>query len=202
MRWLAGIVFAAALPAKADEAALRGAVQTCLGIESRLDRLECYDAISPRFAIAPAQSAWRMEIEPGSPNNITISLEAVRGRAAFDRPILLIARCRNDTTEMFIHWNQFLGQDGGTLPDLWKEVEIKLDDGPAERGEWPLSDIQEATFTPEWGGRLLRRLSESDRLIARITPYDGEPLEAEFALTGLETAARPIAAACGWSFDG
>ena len=200
-RWLAGLLLALPLSAQADDTALTAAVQNCVAVESRLDRLDCYDAIPPRFGIAPAQSAWRVEATPGAPNHLTVSLEAVRGRAAFDRPILLIARCRNDTTEVFIHWNQFLGEDGGTLPDLWKTVAIQIDDAPAQTGEWPLSDVQEATFTPDWGGHLVRQLAAGDRLVAQIVPYDGERLEAEFALTGAADALRPLAAACGWSLD-
>lgn len=198
---IARLLIAASLivaPALAQDNALSGAVENCMAEQSRLDRLDCYDEIGPAFGLSAVESAWRLEERPGDMPEVIVSLEAVRGRAAFDRPILLVARCRNDTTELFIHWNQFLGSDGGTLPDLWKTVEIALDDGATELGEWPLSDVQEATFTPDWGGTLIRRLAAAERLTARITPYDGTPLEAEFTLAGLEAAIGPLTQACGW----
>ncbi len=185
------------LPLAAGAQDLEGAVAACAGIESRLDRLDCYDRLPGAFGISAGQSDWAVEqgTDPlnGTPL-VTLTLTAREGRAAFGAPIRLVAHCRNDTTEVFVQWSSFLGAVQATQP-----VTLRIGEGAPEAAQWVLSDDREATFTPDWGGTLLRRLADGPQLVIETVPYDGDPLRAVFDTSGLAEAVQPLTEACNWS---
>ncbi|QIK40826.1 type VI secretion system-associated protein TagO [Pontivivens nitratireducens] len=199
----AAVLFLCASGAAAQQVApLELAIGRCAGINSRLDRLDCFDAIAPDFGIATTQAGtWALDIRPDTsdgPAVVALTLQALTGTSGFGEPVELIARCRANTTEVFIRWHEYLGADGSDGTDPVKIVSLSLDDDPVEQDRWPVSDDVEGTFTPEWGGTLLRRLAGADRLTARVTPYDEREIVATFDVRGLSQALEPLTTACNW----
>lgn len=198
------LLFGSALQAQTtvQGAPLEQAISRCSGIESRLNRLDCYDAIPRDFSIASATpGAWVLDTRPdasGGQPIVALTLQALSGTSGFGEPVQLIARCRANTTELFIHWHEYLGADGSDGTDPIKNVTITLDDGTPETSPWPVSDDVEGTFTPAWAGNLLRRLATAERLTASVLPYDERQITATFDLRGLDTAITPLTAACNW----
>ncbi|MUA19399.1 hypothetical protein GNE63_15320 [Klebsiella pneumoniae] len=41
-------------------------------------------------------------------------------------------------------------------------------------------------------------LAKSEKMFARITPYNESPVSVTFELTGLNNALKPLQQACGW----
>ena len=193
------------LAAKAQDAPaqpdLAGAVASCASIASRLDRLDCYDGLPADFGLVVGeQGAWRLDSRPGPDGApvLALRLEAVSGTSGFGVPVELVARCADDTTELFIDWHEYLGADGSDGTDPVKAVTLDLGAGP-ETADWPVSGDVEATFTPDWAGHLLRRLAPLDGFTARVTPYDGRAITARFDTRGLSEAIAPLTAACNWT---
>lgn len=200
---LAALLMLGAIGAQAQQGApLEQAIGQCAGIASRLDRLDCYDAIPPSFDIAVvSNNSWVHSTRPdsaGGPPLQALTLTADSGTSGFGEPVQLIALCRANTTEVFIHWHEYLGADGAQGDDVIKQVTLTIDDGPPETGQWPISDDVEATFTPEWGGTLLRQLAGAQQMTAQITPYDQRTITAMFNVQGLAQAIEPLTSACNW----
>ncbi|WP_316014235.1 type VI secretion system-associated protein TagO [Roseobacter sp. HKCCA0434] len=195
----AGLI--ALLPCAALAQDLESAVSACAGLQGRLDRLDCYDAIPPAFGIlAQDGNSWRLDTSPdadGTPM-IALRLAALSGASAFGDPVELVARCRANTTQMFVRWHSYLGTDGAEGTTATKRVTLALDDAAEATQDWPVSADVEATFTPEWAGGLLRQMAEAERLRIAVTPYDGTRITALFDLRGLEAAIAPLTEACNW----
>ena len=133
---------------------------------------------------------------------VVARLEAVEGVGGFSRdPISLIARCQSNTTEVYITWHDFLGDD--ELDNVYSErkrVTYRFPPADAQTEMWGVSTDNDSTFV---GSPIpfLRTLVESERLVVQTTPYNESPSTAIFALTGAEAAISPIAEECGWILD-
>ena len=102
--------------------------------------------------------------------------------------------------------------DGG-LSDSHK-VGIRLDDGPANYGQWGESDDHEALFasdlifdatghTAAIGGgaiKLAKELAQAGMLTFQFTPFDGTAQVARFDLRGLDPHLHKLAETCGWAY--
>jgi len=199
---LAALLSLCAFGASAQQSApLELAISRCAGIAARLDRLDCFDAIAPDFNIASADTAtWVLDTRPGTDGNVVaLTLQALSGTSAFGEPVELIARCRANTTEVFIRWHEYLGADGSDGTDPVKVVTLIVDNTTPEQSPWPVSGDVEGTFTPEWGGTLLRQLAQAQTLTARVTPYDEREIIATFDVRGLADAIGPLTTACNWT---
>ena len=115
--------------------------------------------------------------------------------------ISLIARCQSDTTDVYINWHDFLGDDElGNPRSSRKRVTYRFPPADAETEMWGVSTDNDSTFV---AGAIpfLRTMVESDRLVAQTTPYNESPSTAIFDLTGVGDALAPLAETCEWTLD-
>lgn len=193
------------------------AINGCRSISDKADRLSCYDkaasgiaqtleedaaAKTSKASKAPTRSvgAWRVESEINpldDTKSVFAGLEASSGKGKWGEPVGLIARCVSNKTELYIGWNTYLGNDGG-IYNNFKRVMVRIGDAPSKTMRWGLSTDSQATFAPGWAGTLIKQMMGVQRLVARVIPYNENPIVAEFDLTGIEDAMKPIMQTCGW----
>jgi hypothetical protein len=121
---------------------------------------------------------------------VTLVLQANSG-GLMSTPALVL-RCRDNKTEVYINWNQYLGSD-----DLVR-VTSRVGTGKASTDSWPASTDNEATFYPASYVGLIKRLINADRFVAQVTPYNESPVTAVFELAGLSEKVTPLRRACHW----
>ena len=99
-------------------------------------------------------------------------------------PTLLI-RYEEQSLEVFISFDKFLGSQGG-------DVTVRIGQSPARQEKWGLSTDSKAIFCPGDNRAFVKELLEADRLVVRLTPYGESPITATFDLTGLTEAIEPM----------
>lgn len=165
------------------------------------------------FAGLPRPPASAPELEPPDPGKwqvsrstnpiddsptVVLTLRADSGQSTYGESIVFIARCQSNTTEAYIIWNDYLGDDSSRGYDQ-KYVTVRIGDAAPEEQTWGISTDSEATFAPGWAGNLLKRMLESGRLVVRTTPYNENPVTAIFDTSGLHVVLPELAETCHWS---
>lgn len=139
-----------------------------------------------------AKTTERSEIDDS--DNVTIFVTADEpvyiGRYIL-HPVLSV-RCKAQQTSVLIVWNVHLGL--GETPVL-----IRADDEPAQTSNWKISTNHGAVFFQGDPAVLAKQLFGHLRPLARVTPYDENPVIAKFTILGLEESVKPVRKACHWS---
>ena len=182
----------------------------CAQIDTPTERIGCYDELAIVRGYQPPQRTtrstgkWLVE-ETSNPiddtRTVMLLLTAEPNSSSTrmgERPIL-VARCRSNTTELYINWGQYVGDDSSNVYDEWKYVTIRVGSNEAQRQRWGVSTSRDATFAPNWAGSLLREMTTDTTFVARTTPYGENPMTAIFDTTGLSEALLPLMDTCGWS---
>lgn len=126
------------------------------------------------------------------------TLIADQGTSSMGDPVSLTIRCQSNKTEMFVNWNDYLGDDSHDVYDDWKRVTVRVGEAKAIDQRWSISTDSKATFAPGSAVNLIKQMVKADRLVLRTTPYNENPVTAVFLLKGIEGAIGPIAEECGW----
>ena len=197
------ICFAIVVMPLAAVADMKKEVAACAGKRGELERLACYDGVAKRNGLSPPQGEatstvgggkWMVtdEVNPiDDSRTVTLALPADSGKSKWGNPIILIARCKSNTTELFIGWGDYLGREANVLTRIGKHDAVTR--------EWSLSTNSQATFYP--GNRdisFLKQMMEADTLVAQVTPYNESPTTAVFDTEGLDVAIKPLRETCGW----
>ena len=164
-------------------------------------------AAPPAEPVAPEAPAGTWQVrESTNPlddsRTVVASLEAVEGVGGFgSEPITLMARCQSNTTEVYVNWHEFLGDDDlQNVQSTRKRVTYRFPPAEAQTELWGVSTDNDATFVRQTIP-FLRTLGTSDRLVMQTTPYGENPKLAQFDLTGARAALDPIAETCNWIID-
>lgn len=128
---------------------------------------------------------------------ITAHLSSESGQSRFGGPVSLVARCESNKTELYVIWEDYLGDDSRDVYDEYKNVEVRVGTSSARSERWGISTDKKATFAPN-SVDLLKSMKGADRLVLQTTPYNENPITAVFPLKGMESAIGPIAKECGW----
>ena len=147
--------------------------------------------------------AWRVrtDINPvDDTQTVTLSLTAETGTSRSGKPVTFIARCKSNTTEAYVVWGDFLGDDSDDVYSDWKRVTVRIGAGQAREERWGVSTDRNATFAPSWAGNFLKELLDEDRLVLRTIPYGENPSTAIFEVTGLRSVLGELAETCDWRF--
>ena len=147
--------------------------------------------------------AWRVRTETNpidDTQTVTLSLAAETGTSRSGDPVTFIARCKSNTTEAYVVWGDFLGDDSGDVYSEWKRVTVRIGAGQAREERWGVSTDRNATFAPSWAGNLLKELLDEDRLVLQTIPYGENPNTAIFDVSGLRVVLGELAETCNWSF--
>ncbi|SEP83351.1 Type VI secretion system VasI, EvfG, VC_A0118 [Loktanella sp. DSM 29012] len=157
-------------------------------------------------APAPGSSTggdWRIQsdINPlDDTRTVTLLLTAEEGKSQSGDPVVLVARCQSNKTEVYAIWDDYLGDDSSDAYAEWKRVIVRVGQGEAREERWSLSTDKEATFAPEWPGAFLKELLDEERLVLQTTPYSENPITAVFGIAGLRDVLGELAQTCNWSF--
>lgn len=200
--WGMVIAFALLMPdiASAD---LKKDIAVCAAKSGELERLACYDGIAKRnkldgpqgkTTVASGGGKWVVtdKVNPvDDSRTVTMVLPADSGKSKWGRPVVLIARCMSNSTEVFINWGDYLGSEADVLTRIGKNDAVTR--------RWSLSTDSQATFYPENGDiAFLKKIMEADSLVAQVTPYNESPTTAIFDTVGLEDAIKPLRETCHW----
>jgi hypothetical protein len=112
------------------------------------------------------------------------------------RPVLVI-RCLYRRTEAFVVLGTSANFEG--LSDS-RTIRLQLDDEPVTVQQWERSESGQELFAPD-GIALVRRLAQAKRLYFGFTPFNAQPVMAEFAVDGFDRLAGMVASTCGWRLD-
>lgn len=188
--------------AVAEEPAV--AIARCAALPADGARLICYDQLAKAMGLEGGKRVqntagagrWTVRSETSPINdtkNVYLQLEAdttIRSMWGQTTPTL-IARCKENTTEVFVTWNVFLGTDS-------TEVLERFGSEPARTREWTLSTDNKATFHPGSDTEFLKTMLKHDKLLLQVTPYSESPVMISFDLRGLASVLPELQAACHW----
>jgi hypothetical protein len=147
--------------------------------------------------------AWRVGTETNpidDTQTVTLSLAAEIGTSRSGDPVTFIARCKSNTTEAYVVWGDFLGNDSGDVYSEWKRVTVRIGTAEAREERWGVSTDRNATFAPDWAGNLLKQLLDQERLVFQTIPHGENPNTAIFDVSGLRGVLAELAGACNWNF--
>jgi hypothetical protein len=113
--------------------------------------------------------------------------------------INITVRCQSGKTEMWIAWDEYLGDDSNDVYSEWKRVTVRVGKQKARTERWGISTDGVASFAPDPPQGLLRQMAKSDQAVFQTTPYNESPITATFKLEGFMKALEPVAQQCGWS---
>jgi hypothetical protein len=124
--------------------------------------------------------------------------------AAHDLPVwmnrarpALIVRCLYRSTEAFV----MLDTSTSFEEDANRRtVHIQWDDDAPSVQQWTVSESAKELFAPD-GVAFVRRMATARRLRFGFTPFNAEPVTAEFAVEGFDALAGLVASTCRWRFD-
>lgn len=113
------------------------------------------------------------------------------------RPTLIV-RCLYRATEAFVALDTSTTfEDDANL----RTVRVQWDDEAQSVQRWTVSESAKELFAPD-GVAFARRLATAKRLRFGFSPFNAQPVTAEFAVEGFDTLAGLVANTCGWRFDG
>ncbi|OCL26534.1 hypothetical protein U472_11120 [Orenia metallireducens] len=102
----------------------------------------------------------------------------------------LFIRYQNEKTQLFISWNEYLGDNS--------LVKYRFDKEKIEQRNWLSSADGTATFYPGNPIEFINKIMTADKLVTRISPYNSGPITAEFDVRGLKAAAQPYEDTLNW----
>ena len=130
-----------------------------------------------------ADSFGSWQFVEGDQGSDIMSAEPYTGR-------LLVVRCHQRETTVFVVWNEFVGAT--------PRVEYRIDEQAPKEQIWNSSSDGGASFYPGRVIELLKWMEGHDRFTTKVTPRGKGPITAEFEITGIETALAPIKEKCRW----
>ncbi len=129
---------------------------------------------------------------------ITIGLDATGYVEKYANPVRLYIRCKSNKTELYVAWDDYLGDDSNSVYEDWKYVTVRIGASKANKQRWTVSTDGKATFMPSSPIETLRKIAKSERLVLQTTPYNESPVTAIFDVKGMGDAILPLADECGW----
>lgn len=201
MRWV--LLLPLVLISTFTVAGVQQELAVCASMEGGLDRLECYDGLAKKHGLDRPQSQpikvsgtgkWNISVKTNpidDSTTVVLRLDAESGKSRRGKPVMMLARCQSNKTELYIAWNDYLGRNGKVL--------TRIGSSDAVTKDWTLSTDSKATFHPAKGTiGFLKWMMSTDTFVAQITPYNESPITAIFDTTGMENALKPLREACEW----
>lgn len=127
---------------------------------------------------------------------ITFELQATHDVSVWmsrARPVLAV-RCLSRRTEAFI----MLGTSVKIEEDAYKRtLRLQWDESAEVMQQWQASESAQELFAPD-GRAFVRQLTHASRLRVGFTPFNAQPVTAEFVVQGFDQFAGLVASTCGW----
>ena len=128
------------------------------------------------------------------------TLTSGEGSNSGGQKVQMTVRCRSKKTEVYLNWDEYLGDDSHDVYNDWKRVTVRVGSETATTERWDISTDGNATFAPS-PVALAKSLAKADRFVAETIPYGENPATAVFSLKGAKKALKAVAANCGWTLD-
>lgn len=182
-------------------AEIKQGIAACAVVSGDLARLDCYDLLAKKHKLNSPQTVvsntkdtgkWLVssKVNPiDDSKTVTLMLEATTGASKWKDKVYFVARCQSNKTEVYIGWNDYLGSESYVL--------TRIGSNKATTSQWTLSTDKKATFHRK-PISFLKQMSESDKLLAQITPYNENPVTAVFDIKGASNALEPLRKTCSW----
>jgi hypothetical protein len=133
---------------------------------------------------------------PDGSRAISFELEATREVPVWMsrvRPVLVV-RCLSRATQAFVA----VGTSANFEEDAdHRTIRLQWDDGAEMTQQWQASESGQELFAPD-GVAFVRQLAHGQRLRFGFTPFNAQPVTAEFVVQGFGTLAGLVASTCGW----
>jgi len=148
------------------------------------------DSIPPPTWTGARRTSWARD---GS-KTIAFHLAATRDLSVWmnkARPVLG-ARCLYRATEVFV----MLDTSASFEDDADRRtVRVQWDDEPASVQQWGVSESGKELFAPD-AKAFIERMATAHRLQFGFTPFNAEPVTAEFAVAGFDSLAGLVTGTC------
>ena len=187
---------------------LRAAIGHCAKLTDTGGRLACYDRIAASLGLRARPAAqlgkqWTLRRNE-NPLDDTATVygftTAISGKNVWGRSPVLVVRCQSNSTDVYVNWNTYLGDDGDLGGASFKSVTYRVDKGQPMTGRWTLSTDSEATFASS-PIALMRKMVGAERLVVRVVPFEQNPIVAVFDISNGRPVYEDVAKTCGWQLD-
>lgn len=176
-------------------------IALCASKSGTVDRLACFDQLADKHGLAPKTVAttstgkgkWQTstKTDPLTDKSVHLALlDADTGVGRFGEVVDMVVRCKDNTTELYINWNSYLGMDSTS-------VTHRIDKAQAVRSTWDVSTDHKSSFMRAPIGAL-KQMAEGESFVASITPYGESPVTAVFDIKGAGAALQDIRKGCSW----
>lgn len=181
-------------------------LRECQRIDDSVKRLACFDtiaeAVAPKPVVAvPSQVPlnWAVTTDVSKIDDSTTvqvsttSTEELRGRYGQRVYLRLILRCQEHKTDAIVHFG------GHFMAGLYDKVPVtyRIDRKPAKEARFNESTNNESLFAPQ-PVQFIKALFGANTLTIRAAPYNENDVTADFDVSNLETAVKPLREACRW----
>ncbi|QUM91392.1 hypothetical protein HWV03_08370 [Moritella sp. 36] len=196
MRQILLVAASLLLAANASAAITEKEYAKCAIVEGDLVRLECFDnlAVAKKLNVRQVKPAsfvgkgkWYVSVD-GS-KAITLTLNADSGKNRWGKPVSLVVRCKNNTTDLYIGWNDYLGLEASVLTQVGTHK--------AMIQNWSMSTDKNTTYHNE-PIPFIKEMLDSPKLVTQVTLYNKSAITAVFNTSGLENIIKPLRERCGW----
>jgi type VI secretion system protein VasI len=149
--------------------------------------------LKPRWRVASQKS------KVDDSTNVFLSIDSnqpIRGRFGDVGPAELTIRCMENTTAATFRFaGHFMADIQG-----YGDITYRIDDRKAKTKGFVESTSNEALGLWSGGSAIpfAKELFGGTSLYVRATPYNENPVEAEFNIAGLDEAIKPLREACRW----
>ena len=190
-------VLTVAAPAMADQVP-SSSIEKCVVIEGDLARLECYDQVAKAYNLNGPQAQagitgkWTVDKKTDpidDSKTVNIFLKADSGGSKFGKPIMLVARCDSNKTEVYIDWQTYLGSEA--------KVTLRIGTNDAKTSKWTLKSDKQRSFNNS-PIDTLKEILIADKMVAQVAPFNQSLYTAVFNTSGLDEAIKSLREACDW----
>lgn len=188
-------------PVNADISPLEYA--KCSSKKDDLARLDCFDRLDNNKKSNDHQvqktalkdkGKWTIRVKKNpidDSKTVDIMLDADSGKSSYGKGVSLVVRCKSNKTEFYINWNDYLGSEAYVL--------TRIGNKKSKTKQWELSTDSKATFHPKETISFLKKMMNSDKFLAQVTPYNESPVTAIFSTRGMMEAIKPLRETCHWT---
>ena len=197
MRQILLVAASLLLAANASAAINEKEYAKCAIVEGDQTRLECFDnlAVAKKLNVRQVKPAsfvgkgkWYVSVDGGS-KAVTLTLNADSGKNRWGKPVYLVVRCKSNTTDLYIGWNDYLGREASVL--------TRVGTNKAITQSWSMSTDKNTTYHNE-PIPFIKELLDSPKLVTQVTLYNESSVTAVFNTAGLANIIQPLRDSCGW----